>query len=58
MNTPVGTYELSGGATLRVFADSGDSDGYGLEITDRERTVRYDGGHSAREVQAFLGLFT
>ncbi|MFI1521686.1 hypothetical protein [Kitasatospora cineracea] len=58
MTSPVGTYELRGGATLRVFADHGDSEGYGLEITRDGRTVRYDGGHSAREVQAFLGLFT
>ncbi len=58
MKSPVGTYELSGGAVLRVFADHGDSDGYGLEITHHGQTLRYDGGHSAREVRAFLGLFT
>ncbi|MFJ2775669.1 hypothetical protein [Kitasatospora sp. NPDC087315] len=58
MKSPVGTYELTGGARLRVFADHGDSDGYGLEITRDGRTVRYDAGHSAREVQAFLALFT
>ncbi|MGW2539421.1 hypothetical protein ACWC5I_00735 [Kitasatospora sp. NPDC001574] len=58
MKSPVGTYELPGGASLRVFADHGGSDGYGLEITRDGETVRYDGGHSAREVQAFLGLFT
>ncbi|MFE2410871.1 hypothetical protein ACFXDE_21255 [Kitasatospora sp. NPDC059408] len=58
MKSPVGTYELRGGARLRVFADHGDSDGYSLEITDGERTVRYDGGHSAREVHAFLALLT
>ncbi|MER7705491.1 hypothetical protein ABTX81_21685 [Kitasatospora sp. NPDC097605] len=58
MKTPVGIYELPGGAVLRVFADSGDSDSYGLEITSDDSTVRYDAGHSAREVRAFLGLFT
>ncbi|GAA1403346.1 hypothetical protein GCM10009639_48070 [Kitasatospora putterlickiae] len=58
MKSPVGTYELRGGATLRVLADHDDSDGYSLEITRDSETVRYDAGHSAREVQAFLGLFT
>ncbi|MFD9687863.1 hypothetical protein ACFWXO_19140 [Kitasatospora sp. NPDC059088] len=58
MKSPVGTYELRSGATLRVYADHCDGDGYCLEITRGDRTVRYDGGHSAREVQAFLGLFT
>ncbi|WP_327065905.1 hypothetical protein [Kitasatospora sp. NBC_01302] len=58
MKSPVGTYELTSGARLRVFADHGDSDGYGLEITCDGHTVRYDAGHSAREVHAFVALFT
>ncbi|MFJ7908998.1 hypothetical protein [Kitasatospora sp. NPDC096204] len=58
MKSPVGTYELTGGATLRVFAGHDDSDGYGLEITRDGQTVRYDAGHSAREVHAFVALFT
>ncbi|WP_159400751.1 hypothetical protein [Streptomyces sp. XY431] len=58
MKSPVGTYELSGGAVLRVFADPGHSDGYGLEITHNGESVRYDGGHTAREVHAFMNLFT
>ncbi|MFJ1754163.1 hypothetical protein [Kitasatospora sp. NPDC088134] len=56
MTSPVGTYELRGGATLCVTPDDGN--GYRLEITRDGQTVRYDGGHSIREVQAFLGLFT
>ncbi|MFB7377779.1 hypothetical protein ACFXAF_01150 [Kitasatospora sp. NPDC059463] len=58
MKTLVGTYELPDGAHLRVLAHPGDSDAYGLEITSDGHTVRYDSGHSAREVRAFLGLFT
>ncbi|WP_158516537.1 hypothetical protein [Kitasatospora sp. MBT66] len=58
MKSPVGTYELPDGAVLRVFADHGDSDGYGLEITHNGESARYDGSHTAREVRAFLGLFT
>ncbi|MFJ6622362.1 hypothetical protein ACIQOW_32870 [Kitasatospora sp. NPDC091335] len=58
MKSPVGTHELPCGATVRVFADHDDSDGYSLEIAHDGQTVRYDSGHSAREVQAFLALFT
>ncbi|MFD4397884.1 hypothetical protein [Kitasatospora sp. NPDC058478] len=58
MKSPVGTYELPGGARLRVFADHSDNDGYALEITRDGQTVRYDAGHSAREVQAYLALLT
>ncbi|MFJ7275353.1 hypothetical protein [Kitasatospora sp. NPDC098663] len=58
MKSLIGTYDLRGGAVLRVLADHGDSDGYGLEITLDGDTVRYDAAHCAREVQAFLGLFT
>ncbi|MEV7360317.1 hypothetical protein [Kitasatospora sp. NPDC091276] len=50
--------DLPDGARLRVFADHGGNDGYSLEITRDGQTVRYDAGHSAREVQAFLALFT
>ncbi|MFF4922937.1 MULTISPECIES: hypothetical protein [unclassified Kitasatospora] len=56
MKNPVGTFSLRGGATLHVTPDDGD--GYSLEITHDGQSVRYDGGHSAREVQAFLALFT
>ncbi|MFJ1756038.1 MULTISPECIES: hypothetical protein [unclassified Kitasatospora] len=56
MNNPVGIFPLRGGATLHVTPDGGD--GYRLEITGDGETVRYDGGHSAREVQAFLNLAT
>ncbi|MFF4815113.1 hypothetical protein ACFY2K_11050 [Kitasatospora sp. NPDC001309] len=55
MKNPVGTFALRGGATLHVTPDDGD--GYRLEIIRDGQTVRYDGGHSAREVQAFLTLF-
>ncbi|WP_328953698.1 hypothetical protein [Kitasatospora purpeofusca] len=58
MKSLVGTHELPGSVTLRVFADHHDTDRYGLEITDNGETHRYDGGHTAREVQAFLGMGT
>ncbi|MFJ5924850.1 hypothetical protein ACIQF6_19830 [Kitasatospora sp. NPDC092948] len=57
MTNPIGTYDLRG-ATLHVFADPRDDSLYNLEVVCDGETVRYDGGHSAREVQAFIGLFT
>ncbi|MFI2609633.1 hypothetical protein [Kitasatospora sp. NPDC018619] len=55
MKNPTGTYHLRDGATLHVTPD--DHDGYRLEVTREGQSVRYNGGHSAREVHAFLALF-
>ncbi|MBO1415535.1 hypothetical protein [Streptomyces sp. FH025] len=56
MKNPTGTYALPDGVTLHVTPD--DNDGYRLEITRDGQSVRYDGGHSAREVQAFVTLLS
>ncbi|WP_441248917.1 hypothetical protein [Kitasatospora sp. McL0602] len=54
MNALTGTYAIPSGTTLHIFASTDGT--YQLEVTRRGEAVSYTGGHSDREVRAFLSL--